>query len=859
MASPQESNSLCLKRKLVDDCLSKDCKSRRVKSENEPSSDSFAKRCNCCCTRPNLANDCVNFLKSGAPNRVMYYKKGSWHNFPEQIMNSLIDEFKGNKSSVVSVMDDEPILVDFLSMTLVNLKTRKQRSVAWFDDTGKRFFPSLFFDEESDEMPKQDSGNVNNTAQGIMLDKVTSSPPEVVKQVVLESSPPVPQKPSTVDVLRKKITSVERGSEGFLFVQDLFLSGMNPFATPNNILHVHRYSPNDITAQCRFEAFERQMKSTKEARGDANVKYGWLGSRKSDIVRILINGLGTTANPVEKAGLSAGVYLSPENRAFTSVGLCDVDEKGVQYMLLCRMILGNVEAVEPGSQESFPSSEIYDSGVDDCSNPKCYVMWPSHLSTHIRLEYLVSFKLAPKVRNYLLDLKGLWFNPSLKELGTDICTLQPVMCETGEGPTSPWISFRVLFAVIQDNISSVARELIFHHYEELKESIITREEMVKKMIIVVGEKVLLEALKKLHYCPSLWYRPSVEAVSSDSVMAAPGKLSLDKAGGVFSLTLSVNHVDSHAPNGVSEQSTVLSTKGCETLAADMVPNGQDCPAPSGVPETSSSAVAMRGASTSVEPKRRDPPVQIVPPGSSATPCAKNQDSFVGRVTPIARDGLLRTICGSSSSPGGYASLAQANTSQTNGVSVPGVTPRGYESAVPSLSLGNSESTGVKQVNSAPRMTPEGQKFLSLGIAPRSPALRDLVKCQASSTLVAMPPAGLGKSRSMKIEGHDSLAPSVKEPKGNGGLAPSKTPKLHEPVIADMSIKSCDSLALGIAPNGHTHDGPASGSGEAKKEQAALVTGSQSKSSVPSLDASSHVTGAASALVALSTLREKGGR
>ena len=317
MASLQESNSLCLKRKLVDDCLSKDCKSRRVKSENGPSFDSFAKRCNCCCTRPNLANDCVNFLKSGAPSHVMYYKKGLWLNFPEQIMKSLIDEFKGNKSSVVSVMDDEPILVDFLSMTLVNLKTRNQRSVAWFDDTGKRFFPSLFFDEESDEMAKQDSGNVDSTAQGIMLDKVANSPPEVVKQVVLESSPPVPQKPSTVDVLRKKITSVERGSEGFLFVQNLFLSGMSPFATPNNILHVHRYSPNDITAQCRFEAFERQMKSTKEARGDANVKYGWLGSRKSDIVRILINGLGTTANTVEKAGLSAGVYLSPENRAFT--------------------------------------------------------------------------------------------------------------------------------------------------------------------------------------------------------------------------------------------------------------------------------------------------------------------------------------------------------------------------------------------------------------------------------------------------------------------------------------------------------------------------------------------------------------
>jgi hypothetical protein len=61
----------------------------------------------------------------------------------------------------------------------------------------------------------------------------------------------------------------------------------------------------------------------------------------------------------------------------------------------------------------------------------------------------------------------------------------------------------------------------------------------------------------------------------------------------------------------------------------------------------------------------------------------------------------------------------------------------HESAVPSF--GNSKSTGVKQLNSAPRMTPEGQKFLSLGIASPSPAPRDLVKCQANSTVVAISP------------------------------------------------------------------------------------------------------------------------
>ncbi|KAJ1290903.1 hypothetical protein BS78_02G278500 [Paspalum vaginatum] len=940
MASPQESNSLCLKRKSVDDCLSKDGKSRRVKSENGPSFDSSAKRCNCCCTRPNLANDCVNFLKSGTPSRVMFYKQGSWHNFPEQIMKSLIEEFRGNKSSVVSVMDDEPILVDFLSMTLVNLKTRKQRSVAWFDDTGKRFFPSLFFDEESDEISKGDSGNVDNTVQGIMLDKVANSPPEVVKQVVLESSPPVPQKPSTVDVLRKKITSVERGSEGFLFVQDLFLSGMGPFATPSNILHIHRYSPNDITAQCRFEAFERQMKSTKEARGDANVRYGWLGSRKNDIVRILINGLYTTANPVEKAGLSAGVYLSPENRAFTSVGLCDVDEKGVQYMLLCRVILGNMEVVEPGSQESFPSSEMYDSGVDDCSNPKCYVMWPSHLSTHIRLEYLVSFKLVPKVRSYLLDLKGLWFHPSPKEVDVDISILQPVTCETGEGPTSPWISFRLLFSVIQDSISSVAMELLFHHYEELKESIITREEMVKKMIIVVGEKILLEALKKLHYCPSLWYK------SSDPVMAAPEQLSLDEAGEDCSLTLSVSHGDSHATNAVAEHATVLSTKECDAFATDVVPKCNDCLAPSAVPDTSSAAVAICGSTTSMEPKCRDSPIQIMSPGNSATPCAKNQDSVVGRVAPIVCDGLLRTISGSSSSPSqevrksatpttgqpGHASLAQSNASKIHGVSAPGLTSKVSESAVPNLALGNSKSTGAKQPNSAPRMTPEGQKFLSLGITSlgitsRSPVAH-LVKGQSSLTSVSIPQVhapGHGKTSSMGIESRDSLALSITPkinggpasskmpkrhdslipnmstkgrdtlalsitPKGIGAPASSRAPKCHESPMANTSTKGCDSLALSITPNGH--DDPASNktprhyeppladtlpvsgcskghcvsakvynapkpiNGEPKKDQAAASD--KNESSMLGLDASSHVTGAANALVALSTMREKGG-
>ncbi|BAF19202.1 uncharacterized protein [Oryza sativa Japonica Group] len=426
MDSLQKSHDLCLKRKLVDDCLSKDFKYRRVEEDNVssnvesrplPGSPSQS-----CCIQPNLAKDCVNYLKSGLPSRIAFYKQGAWCDFPQKIMESLVEGFKADKSSAVVVMDDQPLLVDFLSMTMVNLKTRKQRSVSWLDGTGKWFFPSAFFDEGVDESRKLNMGS-EGSGQGLTEGMVPKAPNELVKQAVVETSSPVLQNSCIPDILRKKIVPVERGSESFQFVQNLFLSGMGSFASPKNLLHIHRYSAEDVTAQCRLESFARQMRLTRKKIGYADVRYGWLGSRKQDIVGVLINGFISTGQTSHSSDMRTGVYLSPENRAFTSVGLCDVDEKGVQYMLLCRAILGNMGTIKPGSQDEFLS--IYDSGVDNCSNPSYYVIWPSKLGTHISLEYLISFRLTPEIQDYLLHLKGLWLCPPPKEVEVDLSTLQP--------------------------------------------------------------------------------------------------------------------------------------------------------------------------------------------------------------------------------------------------------------------------------------------------------------------------------------------------------------------------------------------------------------------------------------------------
>ena len=308
----QNSNALCRKRKPVDGCLAKNFKSHRVEKENASS-----KPAHSCHSQPNLANDCVNYLKSGVPSRVVFYKQGSWCDFPDKVVKSIVDAFKEGKSSVVVVMDEQPLLVDFLSMTLVNLTTRKQRSIAWLDGTNMWSRPSSFFDEEVDESTRLGRGVAETGAQGYVGGNVMKYPSDATKQVMLEASPPVVQNSCALDILRKKIVHVERGSESFMFVQNLFLSGTGSFAVPNDILHIHRYSPKDITAQRRIEAFEKQMRQTRQKSGNAIARYVWLGSGKQDIVSVITNGFLSTDKITHETEIGAGIYLSPENRAFT--------------------------------------------------------------------------------------------------------------------------------------------------------------------------------------------------------------------------------------------------------------------------------------------------------------------------------------------------------------------------------------------------------------------------------------------------------------------------------------------------------------------------------------------------------------
>lgn len=76
------------------------------------------------------------------------------------------------------------------------------------------------------------------------------------------------------------------------------------------------------------------------------------------------------------------------------------EEEGIKHILLCRVILGRSELIVAGSKQSYPSSNQFDSGVDNLQNPRKYVIWSSFMNSYILPTYIVSFR-SPRLRgNY---------------------------------------------------------------------------------------------------------------------------------------------------------------------------------------------------------------------------------------------------------------------------------------------------------------------------------------------------------------------------------------------------------------------------------------------------------------------------
>lgn len=457
------------------------------------------------CSHSNLlVQNFSNFKKSGPPARIMYYENGSWCDFDAGVADTLRIGFSGGVAVVEAAVDGVRCLVDFYRMVQIRLDGGDQRSVAWIDVNGNCFFPKcsidsdgafnvVFNSEENEieclgingnrevngneiESPKV-GGNGEFKAAEVKIEHLNvdvdgavnagneiESPKVRLVEKLLEGSS------SNFELARwSRVRVLSETETAYSTVKKLFLSGVrvsDPGVTLTSIHQVVRSRPLD---QARFEVFQKQMEVMKVYGGGANTTYGWHGASEKGVEVILNHGFSEVS---KCGGYGVGVYFSPVANA--SAMLSEGDSNGEKHVILCRVLLGKCEKVEAGSQQMYPSSVEFDTGVDNLKNPKWFVVWGANVNTHIIPRFVVSYRPS---------------NSSLGQLrGPQIVRSLPEMCPL----------------VVEKLISKLSASLPSSRVQEIqglcsayKEGKMAKHSFLKHLRSIAGNERLLWAFREL--------------------------------------------------------------------------------------------------------------------------------------------------------------------------------------------------------------------------------------------------------------------------------------------------------------------------------------------------------------------------
>uniref|UniRef100_A0A0C9S912 TSA: Wollemia nobilis Ref_Wollemi_Transcript_9834_3639 transcribed RNA sequence n=1 Tax=Wollemia nobilis TaxID=56998 RepID=A0A0C9S912_9CONI len=323
------------------------------------------------------------------------------------------------------------------------------------------------------------------------------------------------------ELLDGKLIKLKDSDIEYMHVQKKFLDGLRKVSLRTIITGIYRNSHKSALGQARLEAFQKQIEITENSRGNANIRYAWHGTSLTCVSTVIVHGFSHTRILENGPAYGVGVYLSPGDCSYLSVPFSDLDKKGEQCVVLCRVILGNVEEVPIGSHQFHPSSDKFDSGVDDLINPKYHIIWSTHMNTHILPEYIISFK-APQ----LCD-DGLESNPRVvdipRSVGSNLqdaevavaneSSLHEVMepCinstkesqqkihapikESGRMPSLPTMSFLKLLSIISKFLPTASINALEGLYTAYKVGRIGKDVFTKKVRMIAGERVLLAVIR----------------------------------------------------------------------------------------------------------------------------------------------------------------------------------------------------------------------------------------------------------------------------------------------------------------------------------------------------------------------------
>ncbi|KAL2242172.1 probable inactive poly [ADP-ribose] polymerase SRO3 [Sesamum indicum] len=392
--------------------MAKKCADGKVEGRVSASRSSSALSCEL------LIQNYSNFKRSSVPEQFMFYEDGSWVDYPKEVMEVMRLGFAEGKPVVEAQVRGFNCFFDFYRMLEIELDTGNQRSISWIDVEGKCFFPKIFvnsceIDSEDDSVSGDEDCRKIQIDIKIMQNSGSSECLVSNKTVKLSKrkreengeKEKMDDNLSSINVKRRQMVGSELQSarwpkartlateeKGYAIVKNLFLSGLEIVEPGSKVTAIHQCVRTEPLDKARCEVFSKQMDITKQARGESNMVFAWYGTSAKDVESILKHGFRVPSKVPHPGGPGIGIHLSPIRLPQHSALLSEIDENGEKHVILCRVILGKCEKVEAGSQQMYPSSVEYDTGVDDLKNPKWYIVWHANMNTHILPECVVSYK-----------------------------------------------------------------------------------------------------------------------------------------------------------------------------------------------------------------------------------------------------------------------------------------------------------------------------------------------------------------------------------------------------------------------------------------------------------------------------------
>ncbi|KAL0356066.1 UNVERIFIED_CONTAM: putative inactive poly [ADP-ribose] polymerase SRO5 [Sesamum radiatum] len=226
------------------------------------------------------------------------------------------------------------------------------------------------------------------------------------------------------------------------------VSRLNSCGFSAQVETIHRNGYSSMTSRARLHSFGIYSKAMQmKSNGNPNVKYAWYGASKQEITEILSYGFGLPSN---NRVYGYGVYLSTVDHPLESFQSSTADEDGLRHMLLCRVLLGNVEVICPGSGQYHPSSEEFDSGVDDLTSPKKYIVWTTKMNTHILPEFVIGYRMSSCCN------------------GADSFPRYQKILQPPKHPTSDWMHLDTLINALPKFLPADAIKSLSEHHSQYK-------------------------------------------------------------------------------------------------------------------------------------------------------------------------------------------------------------------------------------------------------------------------------------------------------------------------------------------------------------------------------------------------------